>query len=386
MQAPVPVLSTVTYPPGATKTQARLVIDGVSGAIFLYANGGPLGALVLSIARSAGTDPYGNAYPQGFSAGAGSSFSGTDFNINSAGAFFYNGTPTANNLLLTITSAQVNDQFGNTALQGLTLYYKSGATFWAIQLNRNSILFSSASQQNTWVASANYGLNQSATNNFAVFPPSGASNAVLDGSGTLTLTNSAGVPTVFNGNANGNPSGISGGGLTGTMPLTQVDTGVVTVTQATLNPLSKAWPVPEDDANALTEYQLTVSGSGTTGTTQETLEFALVAFGVTLGTFTIGALQFPVSTNFNFTIICEIACISSTSARASMTGNVSVSGANLLTSSNTANATIPVGSFVGATAITSNVASTVELQAAWGSAAVGCTISSGKSKLVRSGA
>lgn len=71
MQAPVPMLNVMTLPPGATDTQARLVLDGVRGAIFIYTSGGPAGALVGSWAAVAGTDPYGNTYPAGFSVAEG---------------------------------------------------------------------------------------------------------------------------------------------------------------------------------------------------------------------------------------------------------------------------------------------------------------------------
>jgi hypothetical protein len=87
MQGQSAVLNIMTLPPGATQTQARLVLDGIRGAIFEYQTGGPVGALVSSWARTAGTDPYGNAYPAGFNAGSGSSFTGTDFDINASGAF-----------------------------------------------------------------------------------------------------------------------------------------------------------------------------------------------------------------------------------------------------------------------------------------------------------
>lgn len=121
MQPPVPVLSVVTYPPGATKTQQRIVIDGVRGAIFEYANGGPAGALVSSWASKAGTDPFGNTYPQGFSGGAGSSFSGTDFVINSSGIFVYSGTPALGNLLVSIAPLAGTDAFGNAYPQGINV-------------------------------------------------------------------------------------------------------------------------------------------------------------------------------------------------------------------------------------------------------------------------
>jgi hypothetical protein len=48
-------------------------------------------------------------------------FAGTDFIINSSGAFFYSGTPAAGNLILALASVAGSDAFGNTYAQGLTL-------------------------------------------------------------------------------------------------------------------------------------------------------------------------------------------------------------------------------------------------------------------------
>src|SRR5215469_1398670 len=91
MQGPMSVLNVLTIPPGATSTQQRLVIDGVRGAIFVYTNGGPLGALVGSWASKAGTDPYGNSYPAGFETTAGNStIEGNNFILNANGLFIYN--------------------------------------------------------------------------------------------------------------------------------------------------------------------------------------------------------------------------------------------------------------------------------------------------------
>lgn len=125
VQPPVPVLSVVTYPPGATKTQQRIVIDGVRGAIFEYANGGPAGALVSSWASKAGTDPYGNTYPEGFNAGAGSGFTGTDFYIDNTGMFFYAPSNGVNNLVVSVTpsyAAANTDKYGNWFIPGVATY------------------------------------------------------------------------------------------------------------------------------------------------------------------------------------------------------------------------------------------------------------------------
>lgn len=196
----------------------------------------------------------------------------------------------------------------------------------------------------------------------------------------------AGMNLVFTGTS---VAAKSASTFAGQLPVTQVDASVVgPVTTTAFAALSKVWGVPANDAQANTAYRLTVSFSGTTGTTQETLAFRIAAFGATLATFTIGGLQFPVSTAIEGTLVCVVACASSASARASITGQVSIATAatNLLTSSNTANATIPVGGFSGATAITTNVNSSITLQASWGSGTVGCTVSSGLSVFERLGA
>lgn len=123
MQPPVPVLAVVTFPPGATKTQARIVIDGVRGAIFVYKAGGPAGALIGSWAGSAGTDPYGNAYPQGINVNLGV-IQGVQIISGGIGAeiLVYSSTPAANNLILSVSSADFVDAHGNHGLQGFAYY------------------------------------------------------------------------------------------------------------------------------------------------------------------------------------------------------------------------------------------------------------------------
>jgi hypothetical protein len=105
-----------------------VIISGATagGGIFVYSGQPAAGNLIGSWAGTAGTDAFGNAYPAGFSislgAISGSTFSGTDFVINSAGAFFYSGTPAAGNLIASIASAAGTDGFGNAYLAGITSY------------------------------------------------------------------------------------------------------------------------------------------------------------------------------------------------------------------------------------------------------------------------
>jgi hypothetical protein len=56
-------------------------------------------------------------------------FQGTDFVVNSAGVFFYSGTPAAGNLIASIASVAGTDSFGNHYVPGFTTYDNTGQTF-----------------------------------------------------------------------------------------------------------------------------------------------------------------------------------------------------------------------------------------------------------------
>lgn len=128
-------MNVVTYPPGASQTQARIVIDGVRGAIFEYTAGGPAGALASSWASVADTDPYGNPYPAGFNAGPGSAFSGTNWLANSTGLFFYSPVESAGNLAISISPNGGTGPFGETINAGVTTL-RPGTTGYARLINQ----------------------------------------------------------------------------------------------------------------------------------------------------------------------------------------------------------------------------------------------------------
>lgn len=74
-------------------------VSGFSG-LFGYSPSIGAGNLIFSVAAVAGVDPYGNAYPAGLSVtGTSSVITGTDYVVNTAGAFFYSGTPAPANFL-----------------------------------------------------------------------------------------------------------------------------------------------------------------------------------------------------------------------------------------------------------------------------------------------
>lgn len=114
-----------------TITGSTLIVSGSTGGIFIYSGPPALGNLIGSWAGTAGTDAQGNHYPQGLNISvgtisgstiSGSVFNGTDFVLNTNGAFFYSGTPALGNLIGSITSAPGSDTFGNVYSEGLTSY------------------------------------------------------------------------------------------------------------------------------------------------------------------------------------------------------------------------------------------------------------------------
>lgn len=114
-----------------TITGGTLIIDGPAGGVFVYSGAPALGNLIGSWAGASGVDSKGNAYPQGFniSQGAisGTTFTGPDYIINTAGIFIYSAAPAAGNLLISLAGASGTDGFGNVYGQGLTVYGPSGA-------------------------------------------------------------------------------------------------------------------------------------------------------------------------------------------------------------------------------------------------------------------
>ena len=84
-------------------------------------------------------DKNGNAFFYGIVTSG--EFTGTDFIINSAGAFFYSGTPAAGNLAASISQSAGTDTFGNAWLQGITYYSFSTLLNQWFAVNNSAVLF-----------------------------------------------------------------------------------------------------------------------------------------------------------------------------------------------------------------------------------------------------
>jgi hypothetical protein len=121
----------VTFPPGGgigfqntgTVIANTVIIFGAKGKVLIYSGTPAFGNLIGSWAGQAGTDSFGNSYPAGLNvtegAISGTTFSGTDFIINTNGFFFYSGTPALGNLVMAIAmNSGGTDAFGNVYPQG----------------------------------------------------------------------------------------------------------------------------------------------------------------------------------------------------------------------------------------------------------------------------
>jgi hypothetical protein len=125
---------------GTTITGGSLIADGSNGGVFVYSGVPASGNLIGSWAGQAGTDGEGNSYPQGLNVTVGaisgtiidsSTFNGTEFILNTSGAFFYSGTPGFGNLIVSVAPSDGTDGFGNSYLHGVQVFNNSaGVGSW----------------------------------------------------------------------------------------------------------------------------------------------------------------------------------------------------------------------------------------------------------------
>ena len=220
---------TAVSPGSSNVVRARLVIvsgAGVSG-VFVYSGTPGLGNPPIVSITSASVDPFGNAVvpgldvTQGDISGttiSGSVFEGTDFIVNSSGAFFYSGAPAANNLAVSIAGSSGTDGFGNDYPAGVASWDTTSDGFYvqlANQAGANAaVVFhndASPFSQDPQVAGAG-----SAVAGSSVDLSSGASDATAEPSSVLCQD------SVQAGRTNGLVT-ISSGGLSGPALLSSTD-------------------------------------------------------------------------------------------------------------------------------------------------------------------
>lgn len=113
---------------GGTITGPDYIIN--AAGIFIYSGAPANGNLIGSWAGAAGTDAFGNAFPQGFSiiqgSISGTVFNGTNFILNASGLFFYSGTPALGNLIMSAARVSGTDGLGNAYVSGWVYYSGTG--------------------------------------------------------------------------------------------------------------------------------------------------------------------------------------------------------------------------------------------------------------------
>lgn len=114
-------------------TSSAVVVEGATGGVFIYSGIPANGNLIGSWAGIAGTDAYGNVYPQGLnvtigtitgSAIVGGSITGAKFIAEGANGLLlgYSGVPAAGNLVFAVSPISGNDAFGNSWGMGLSIF------------------------------------------------------------------------------------------------------------------------------------------------------------------------------------------------------------------------------------------------------------------------
>ena len=137
-------------------------------------------------------------------------FQGTDFVINTNGAFFYSGTPAAGNLIASVATAAGTDAFGNNYLAGVASYQAS----FASPVGGGFVVFYFGSLAGGWTQGGQ--IETTASGGLVLDPGSG----VVDVLNVLQVNGSPNTATagLTDGTINGTSgqSGLPNGGITGT--------------------------------------------------------------------------------------------------------------------------------------------------------------------------
>lgn len=126
---------------GKTITGATVITNSATGGIFVYSGTPAAGNMIVSIAAQAGTDAFGNTYPQGMSSTAGNL--GGTLNVSSNGIYFYVPNAGTGNLRTSIANADGTDPYGNTYKAGLFLNQRQG---WFTGNNNHTVVINPTGQ------------------------------------------------------------------------------------------------------------------------------------------------------------------------------------------------------------------------------------------------
>jgi len=153
------------------------------------------------------------------------------------------------------------------------------------------------------------------------------------------------------------------------------DSNASTVTSSTYGNLSTQYTIPAGEAYAGAGYELACGGTGTWGSTQQTMTFQAIV-GTSVLTMAIAAAALSASAGFYWRTLLELECADGVSGWwATFSGSISVSGAPLNpgTAADQAIALAAANSSVHTASVSSAIS--VALQAKWASTTGAPTIS-----------
>lgn len=144
-------------------------------------------------------------------------FQGTEFVLNSSGAFFYSPSEAAGNLVASVAQAAGTDAYGNAYLSGVVSYL-SGTPYAALQLNGGAIVWWTATTEaGPWTFnSVQIGTNAADATNLvleaATISLEGSTGVTITGTLTVNGSTSTGLPSPNSTSTNG----VSSPGTVGT--------------------------------------------------------------------------------------------------------------------------------------------------------------------------
>jgi hypothetical protein len=282
---------------------------------------------------------------------------GTDWITNASGAFYYGGTPGPNTLSVSVVpgTTSVFDPFGNQAFAGVTEYSPViGGIYFAVNYSGLTQVVWCGSSQASWASqfTANsIQVSTSGTSITTIFQS-------LGGTVEIGALQSAGASTSIAYSNSLNLGFLPAGYL----PMVIADNASITVTSSTATNCTTAISIPANDAQPKTCYRLSAWGTGTQGSTQQTLSFDLAAFGVTGGGTGFASTFVAANAGFTWNITGTAQVTSTGTGTAVVQFNFTIlvkqSGAS-------SSSTLSGGST--SSAATTTAAESIAFQAKWGS-------------------
>lgn len=221
--------------------RARLVlVSGTGGGIFVYTGTPKLGNPPIFWATSASADPFGNTIPSTAGIGGTGTFRSGNTIITPSGLFVYSGTPALGNLIVSIANAAGTDSFGNVYPQGLNVTKGtiSGTTFAGLAFLINSagaFFYSQATPPTATVVQSVRGSSANGNNLAVPITATGSGNTLAvtimtTGTSGITVTSAKLGTTALTPIKSGNDSALGGTDFVFGYFLPSIASGQTTVT------------------------------------------------------------------------------------------------------------------------------------------------------------